>query len=344
MLKVKKGNTIIEMNEDSMDGSSDIVAKLPKEQLKSLFYLFAGKPDSRIKVYSKPLFIDIDDIYELNDCITTKLKLHHIDAQITSLTMGFEGSNIQDFSSWTDFQNFTWQTPERTEEIVIKWDFLVSVEGFSSPQRHTLLVRLSNDMKPGKFMQMIASGNSEDFDQIDVLTAPAFCRVDFINLQLSKELINEVTLWVEGRKEPALITDIYYFFKKNRQFIALLTHHSTTFLYILLWVSSFLWANEHLYNNSLDNKNMALWLFIGIYGISIAGKLGFILASKGYTKLEKINGKKVVFEFTSGDKKSNAESIDKNKQHGKEFIKQSLISLTLSIIGGVIVTLFFLET
>lgn len=339
---MEKGKAVIEMDEDAIKNEGGVVAKLPKEQLKSLFYLFAGKPDSRIKVYSKPLFLKMEDIVELNDCITRKLQLHNIDAQITSLTMGFEGSNIQEFGTWSEFLEHSWQTPDCTEEIVIKWDFLVSVNGYSSPQRHTLLVRLSSDMKPGKFMQMIASGNSEDFDQIDVLTAPAFCRVDFINLQLSKELINEVSQWVDGRIEPSLITDLYYFFKKKRQIIALFTHHATTFIFMMLWVSSFLWASTNIYQGTISNEIIAIWIFTGMYALHPIGKVGHILASRAYSKLERIDGKKVVFEFTSGDKKSNSEAADKNKKQGEQFMKQTIISFAISVLAGILVTYLFL--
>ena len=38
-------NTIIEMDDETIKKQGGVVAKLPKEQLKSLFYLFAGKPD-----------------------------------------------------------------------------------------------------------------------------------------------------------------------------------------------------------------------------------------------------------------------------------------------------------
>ena len=65
-------NTVIEMDDESVRKSDGVIAKIPKEQLKSLFYLFAGKPDSRIKVFNKPIFIERDDIIELNDCIDRK--------------------------------------------------------------------------------------------------------------------------------------------------------------------------------------------------------------------------------------------------------------------------------
>ncbi|MCW8832119.1 MAG: hypothetical protein OQK09_04880 [Colwellia sp.] len=338
------GNAVIEMDEDSVKKSGGVVAKMPKEQLKSLFYFFAGKPDSRIKVYHKPLYLEVSDIIELNDCISRKLQIHNIDAKITSLNIGYEDSDMQEFGTWAEFQEHHWQAPECVEEVVIKWDFMVDIQGYESPQRHTLLVRISSDMKPGKFMQMMASGNSDDFDQVDVLTAPAFCRVDFINAQISKELINEVTDWVKARKEPALITDFYYWFKKRRQRLAELTHHSVTLMYALLWVSSFLWINTHQYSGDMTVKITAIWLFLGLYGFNPVGKIGHILASRVYGALDDINGQKVVFSLTSGDKKANAEAIDINKKHGKTFIKQTIWSLVLNIVAGIAATYLYLHS
>ncbi|WP_429103076.1 hypothetical protein, partial [Aeromonas veronii] len=44
---MNKNNAVIEMGDDAVRNQGAIVAKLPREHLKSLFYLFAGKPDSR---------------------------------------------------------------------------------------------------------------------------------------------------------------------------------------------------------------------------------------------------------------------------------------------------------
>lgn len=338
------GKAIIELAEDENKTQEGIIARLPKEQLKSLFYLFAGKPDSRIKVYHKPLYLEISDINELNNCITRKLKTHNIDAQITSLSIGYDGSSIQEFGAWSEFIEHHWQSPECIEEIVLKWDFMVKLQEFELPQRHTLLFRVSSDMKPGKFMQLMASGNSDEFDQVDVMTAPAFCRVDFINAQISKELINEVTDWIDGRREPALITDLYYWFKKRRQTIAEITHHSIIFTYAMLWVSGFFWTDTNIYNNEMTIRIMAIWLFLGLYAFNPIGKLGHTLASKVYRALNDINGKKVVFNFTSGDKKLNAEAINTNKQHGKKFLKQTGWSLLLNVIAGLIASYLYMNS
>jgi len=337
-------NAVIEMDEESIKKADGIVAKLPKEQLKSLFYLFAGKPDSRMKVFHKPIFIEINDIIELNDCITRKLKTHNIDSQITSLTIGYIGSDIQEYGTWEEFMSHHWQDPECIEELVIKWDFMVSLDSYEIPQRHTLMVRISSDMKPGKFLQMMASGNSDDFDKVDVLSAPAFCRVDFINAQISKELINEVSDWFKARKQPALIPNTYYWLKKRRQGIAELLHHSSLLMYAVVWAAAFLWSGANSYEDEMPMQHIAIWLFVGLTVLTPVHKIGHILASRIYNSLDELEGSKVVFEFTSGDKKKNAELIDTNKQQGKKFIKESIWSLALNVLAGLIATYLYLNS
>lgn len=341
---MNKNNAVIEMGDDAVRNQGAIVAKLPREHLKSLFYLFAGKPDSRVKVYHKPLFLDVNDICELNECITRKLQTHNIDAQITSLNVGYKDADIQEFGSWVEFQGHHWQTSDCVEEVVIKWDFMVDIKSFDVPQRHTLLVRVSSDMKPGKFMQMMAAGNADDFDQVDMLTAPAFCRVDFINAQISKELINEVTDWVKGRREPALITDFYYWFKKRRQILAEIIHHSIMLMYAILWVSSFSWVNTHVYDGNMNLTYIAIWLFLGLYAFTPIGKVAHAMASRVYIALDNVSGRKVAFEFTSGDKKINAESINENRRLGKNFLKQTSISLLFNVIAGIISTYLYVNS
>ncbi|MDR4516973.1 MAG: hypothetical protein MRK00_06255 [Nitrosomonas sp.] len=46
----------------SSDSKNEVVARVPKEQLKSLFYLFAGKPDSRIQVFESAVHLKPNDI------------------------------------------------------------------------------------------------------------------------------------------------------------------------------------------------------------------------------------------------------------------------------------------
>jgi hypothetical protein len=329
------------MAEISNSKSPTLPQGLSKEQLKSYFYLFSGKPDSKVKVFNTPIFIEPQDIRELNDCVTRKLNVHNIDAQVTSLQVGYEGDQISEFGSWAEFDTHHWQESDKIEEIVIKWDFLVQLREYEAPQRHTLLVRISSDLKQGRLMQMLMSGNSDEFDKVDIMSAPAFCRVDFINAQISKELINVVTDWYEGRKSPALIPPVYFWLKQHRNLIGNLILDLTSLMYAVIWISFLLWSNTNWYQGNQPVEIMFAWLFFGIALFSIARKIGDRLARAVFNALKELDGSRVVFSFTTGDKKQSAEALQRNRQSGKKFVIKTLGALTVNIAGGIIAALLY---
>ncbi|KAB7702107.1 hypothetical protein GBN33_03130 [Plesiomonas shigelloides] len=337
-------NTIIEVGNGAGNHSKGLVATLPKEHLKSLFYLFAGKPDSRIKVFEKSIFLCVEDVIELNACITRKLQTNRVEGQITTVTISYKGSETQEFGTWDEFINHHWQESDCVEEVVVKWDFMLKLDGYEIPQRHTLLVRVSADIKPGKYLQMIASGNSDEFDQFDVLTAPAFCRVDFINSQISKELINQVSDWFASRREPALIPDKYYWFKQRRQGVAEVIHNLFPLMYSILWITALLWINKNEYSGKISMEYLSIWIFSGFLFLTYSNRLGLNCAKKTFASLKALDGHKVAFEFTSGDKKKNAELLQRNKAQGWKFVKEVSLSMILNIIAGLIATYLYVHS
>lgn len=310
---------------------ADILTAMPKDQLRSLFYLFAAKPDSRIKVFEEPIHLELADITELNDCVSRKLKIHNIEASITSVTVAYADADVNEFGTWVEFSQHHWQQPETVEEIVVKWDFLAKIENYAVPQRHTLLYRVSNETKPGKVLQMLFSGNADDFENLDVIGAPSFCRVDFINAQLSKELINVVTDWHKGRKSPKLIPDIIYTLKKRKQLIAEAADYLTSFSLTIL-LASFIYSVSVKYFNSQLPVHIALsTIFIGLFALRVIGKIANSLAKKLYKSLGEVEGSKVVFEFTSGDRKQISDQKQKNKNQGIKFAWNAFWNIALNL-------------
>jgi hypothetical protein len=326
------------------DSNGELIAALPRDQLRSLFYLFSGKPDSRIKVFTSPIHLQRSDIVELNDCVIRKLKIHSIDASITSIKVGYVGSEINEFGTWSEFEAHHWQEPERIEEIVIKWDFLVNIQEYAIPQRHTLLVRISTDMKPGKVFQMLASGNSDEFDQLDMFAAPAFCRVDFINAQISKELINVINDWYKARKSPVLIPEIYYWFKKRKRFVAEIFDHWFQLSWAILVASLFFWGSNKFYDENVPNNIAVISLFLGIYSLRPIGRLANIMGGLIYNSLRELEGSRVVFEFTSGDKKKIADLKQENNKQGRKFLINTGWNLFLNVLACVIYAYLFTKS
>lgn len=318
-----------------------MVAAIPKDQLRSMFYLFAGKPDSRIKVFETPVFLKPADIVELNECVVRKLKTHSIDASITSVTVGYVGAGISEFGAWAEFQAHHWQEPEKVEEIVLKWDFLVNIEQYSVPQRHTLLFRVSTDMKPGKLLQLLSSGNSDEFDQVDMFTAPAFCRVDFINAQLSKELLNVVSDWYSCRLSPQLIPSVYYWFKQRRQTVAELLDHWFVLSWALLLSSFFLFAANRWYQNVVPVHIGMVSCFLALFSLRPISRLARVIAGKVFDALKNLEGSRVVFEFTSGDKKRIAELRDENAKQGRSFVGAAMWNIVLNFVASGLYAYFF---
>lgn len=320
--------------------SGDLVAAVPKDQLRSLFYLFTGKPDSRIKIFNSPICVAPEDVIELNDCVVRKLATHHIDLNITSVKIGYDGSQFSEFSTWMEFSSHKWQEPETIEELVVKWDFLVNIQDYAAPQRHALLLRISRDIRPSQIFHMLGAGNADELDKIDEIAAPAFCRVDFINAQLSKELTNLVEDWYNGRKQPKLINPILYWLKKRRNGIATILDQWFLLSWALLVASFLYWGSAHLLK-SPTVAHGAIAAFLAIYSLRPAGKISHRLAAWAFKTLSEVEGSKVVFRFTSGDKKRiDAQERDNRKQGGK-FVVASLWNLGLNILAGVIYAYFF---
>ena len=323
------------------DPSGELVASIPRDQLRSMFYLFAGKPDSRIKVFESPIHLKPSDIIELNSCVVRKLRIHNIDASTTALKVGYVGSEISEFGTWAEFENHPWQEPDRIEEIVVKWDFLVNMQEYAVPQRHTLMFRVSADMKPGKFLQLLSSGNSDEFDSVDMLTSPAFCRVDFINAQLSKELINVVHDWHRGRVSPHLIPSTYYWLKKRRQALAEIFDNWLLLSWSLLICSGGMYAAYRWFDDVVPVHIAAIACFFAVYSLRPLGVISRKMASVVFNSLRDLEGCRVVFEFTSGDKKRIAELSQENAKQGRKVIVGAGWNIGLNILASILYAYFF---
>lgn len=320
---------------------TDLVARVPKEQLKSLFYLFSGKPDSRIKTFKDAIQITKPDVLELHDCISAKLATHHIDAVIATVKIGYEGSQLSEFGTWAEFAGHTFTEPEKVEEIVVKWDFLVNVREYANPQRHTVLFRVSREMKPSQLFHMLGAGNHDELDQVDVMSCPAFCRVDFINAQISKELINVVSDWYEGRKEPELIEPTLFKLKKNKNIVATVLDQWLLFSWAMLVASFFYWKSNTQYSGAPPLGISLIAVFLAIYSLRPVSRFSGLLVNRVYKAISELEGSRVVFEFTSGDKKRIAQQKKDNAKQGRKFIAASSWNVILNVVATIIYAWLF---
>ena len=121
------------------------ISTLPKESLKSLLYLAAGRQDSNYRLFGKPIFIDISDILELNERIQEKLS-HYETIGIVSVDIMYEKNKAEQFGTWAEFETHNWKTSNEINSLMVRWDFMYKLPDYVIPQRHTLTVKLQSKM------------------------------------------------------------------------------------------------------------------------------------------------------------------------------------------------------
>lgn len=175
----------------------------PDEQFlknyQAIYYAMNAKPDSKTKIFGKRVIVEMDDLKELNKRITDKFKSHYEDAGfIINVTVGFSDHTSIEFNSWTMFERYDWAESRVINSIIIKWEYNAKLPQYSLPQKHTLVVRIANEIRPEEMLHLIVSGKLEEIDQIDQEVCPIIARVDFINSILGEELLSIVSLWQDG--------------------------------------------------------------------------------------------------------------------------------------------------
>ncbi|KZN58424.1 hypothetical protein N474_25585 [Pseudoalteromonas luteoviolacea CPMOR-2] len=337
---MSNNKSVIELAKDD----EGLVAKVPREHFKSMFYLFSGKPDSRVKLFNEPVEIKLRNIIDLNRDVTRKLATHHIDMSVTKATVSYSVNEFAEFGTWVEFEQHEWDIPESIDEIVVEWEFYVDIPTFNEPQRHKLMVRISSEVKPSKFMQLLTSGSSDKFEEMDSLASPIMCRVDFVNTLISKELINVVTDWQKKLSEPEILNTFLSSMRIKRHEIAVAIHHITPFMFALFWVSLVLWVDSNIYNNSIPILAVSIWIFFGIYSLSPIRKISHFLASAVYSSLEKCKVNHVVFLLTSGDEKNMCDQKNHNKKSFSKFISRTIFAAILNVSCGILASYLFVNS
>lgn len=310
---------------------------LTKEQLKSFFYLAAGKLDSNIKIFKKQIIITGDDLTELNTLIQEKLKNHNTTASVTSINVSFDKNKMTQFGVWKEFIDSNWKIPEIIENITMVWDFLVILPHYTQPQRHTLTVKITADTNFATILPALLSGNITEIDTVELKHSPVVCQVDFINHLLSDELINIVERWVEGRKIAQAETKTKKWIQKNKRFFADLINYSIP-IFITLASLSILHSYGKKINDILTVNimlNFMYWLLLSIVGVLGSAKMSNRLAHYIFRAISEY-GDFLIFNITNGDKNKQYEIDNKNKKEFRKFLFGTIGGLTINIIAALI--------
>ncbi len=317
---------------------TEVIAAIPKDAFKAMFYLFAGKPDSKVKMFNRRIILSPDDIQDLNTKITDKLKLHNVDQSISTAVIKFDKEESVEFGTWTELENFDFKIPYTTQEVSLRWDFRIKLDAYAVAQRHTLTVRLSKAPNPKDFLQMILSQDPDDESELETKLGLCMVRVDFISHRLADELIDVVEEWNKSLYQPPSECGWFCKLEKFDTAISRTVHFSipsimTAFSFVLLEKllpdsSSVITTNEILIASR--------WLLLSILFLIGFNSFGKYLARKCFMAINEY-GAYIPFRLTRGDENRVQKIDQKNRKKVTSFIINSGIALILNIMAGIAV-------
>ena len=320
------------------------LTKEARDSLKSFFHLLVGKPDSTQKIFQRPILVTIQSLIDLNERVQEKLHAHHIDGMVASVDVAFDDNTTIEFGSITEFEAYRWTTPKVTREIRMRWQFLLSIQGYELPQQHALAVKLSSDAKPIELLQALLSKHPGEDENAVISMAPLVCRVDFISPTVGQELIAVVGDWNEGLVCPVQPNRIVQIATTNKRLVESLISHTSPVLIALAAVSylkSLFPPNTADQYLTVENATALMsWLMYSLILIYLSQKLAKALAQITITTAQKI-GLHTIFSLTNGDENRRIQLMRANKRFFRRFVLSSAISFTLNMIAGICTALLW---
>lgn len=309
---------------------------------KSMFYQFLARPDSMTQVYNKNAVINIEDIYQLNDKVCEKLSNHQNAGFLIKVNVKYINGKTMEFPNWKAFQDHKWYEGEAIKTIVIIWEFNAVLPGLT-PARHTLMVKLSNGLRPEEIINLMFTGQVEDIEEMDNNLFPIIARVDFVNRTLGDELINIVASWVKSLPESAIQKSKFVLFlKKHKAIISTFFNWLTNI--VLMCTSVFLLGRyilsmqftevSKITNIELVHIIYSIFICIAVW---ILGRrfIGYI--TDRFFQMLRMYGVNALFNITKGDK-NKQERLKREEKNSKVHIIANLgITIIINIICGLLV-------
>lgn len=338
-----------EHNMNNINDDTQLLKRNPEEmsltEYRAAFYQLIAKPDSITKVFNRAAVIDIQDIYELNERICTKLGRYKEAGFIIQVRVKFSDGKTKTFPDWKSFSSHSWFEPESINNIILIWEFNAVFPDLKIPERHTLMVKLSNGLRPEEMLNLVFTGKIEEIAEMDNNLFPIVARVDFVDRVLGDELLDIVGKWVKSLQESTVQKSKFMLFlKKNKGKVSSLFNWLTNI--VVMWCS--VWCvGKWILSLGFDNLSVitkeqtvgiiyAVFICAAIWTFSkrIIGTITDFL----FEKLREY-GESALFNITKGDRNKQERIRREEKASRIVIVGNILVTTTINILCGIIVNL-----
>lgn len=310
-------------------------------EYKAVYQAMTAKHDCKSKIFDRNVKVSKDDICELNDRVVSKLQNYNDAGFSVSVNVTYEGRESIEFSSWQEFEQHNFIESSAINSITIIWEFNALLPQYKVPQKHVLVVKIADGLKPEEMINILFTGKLENMQDIEKQMYPVVARVDFINYVLGDELLNIVNEWNKGLEIQDYCEDgkVKPFLVKHRRKIAFAINYIPFILTILFAIQTF---NTFLNNLQVDkvaelsisNVTGMTWVIgLLVFTIIFVFKTAEWMANVFFNSLG-VDESFHVFNLNNGDKKLQ-ERIRQRKHKNRVNIVCSILgTIALNIISG----------
>lgn len=278
----------------------------------------------------------------MNSMIVEKFKSHYDDAGFSiNVAVSFSGKDSIEFNSWQAFEAHQFNESCPINAITIIWEYYAKLPKYQVPQKHTLVVKLSDGLRPEEMINLVFAGKLEDFKDIDEEISPVVARVDFVNPLLGDELLALVEKWNEDLKVPENKQNkIYTLMQRNKRKLAYFFSYISLGIVSLLGIAIVL---NYIFNLGIVSvsdicfkqfENCVYMTFATIMGCILLYKFVEFLINIFFHMLN-LDDYKHVFMISNGDQKKQLAITN----HYKGNIRKLIGSIVLTFLINLVCTL-----
>lgn len=309
---------------------------------KSVYYQMNSKADSITRIFGNNVIVDLDAIKNLNNMVVNKLKNYRSAGFTINVTTKFKDKKSKFFNSWQSFESHQWTEGKPLNKLTIKWEAYVILPGIEIPQKHTLIVKISDSMRPEEILNIVFSGGLEEIEEIDKDVFPVVASVDYIDDCLGEELLDIVAKWDDGlREELSQGEKIIQKAKKHKTKIADIINYVPS---IIMIICSYLILKSKVIKLPYGTiGEITTAEFINILTLAVVLVMLCIIFKKMFHEFARalysnLNdyGEYHIFNITNGDKKEQDKVEKRNSRKKGSVIANIIISCFLNIACGII--------
>ena len=300
-----------------------LVASIDKDAFRAMFYMFAGKPDSKHETFKGRVTLTPTALIDLNTRIQSKFQIHNVEETITTVSLSLDNSQALDFGTWPEFVEHDWRDPAALKDLTIRWDFMLRIASFAQAQRHTLNVTFAGNASPAAMLRVVLD-STETPQELDLSKMFGGCiaRVDFISHSLADELLALVGKWHATLPKSEAVGTFFERCEKNDQRIAFWVHHS--FMVLCVGVAYFgleQISSKYAPTSALTVQVMSdfcLWFLAVTFLLLGANAFGKYIANRAFKAITNY-GAHHTFQFTPGDDELRKKLIARNAKNATNF-------------------------